>query len=363
MGLSLLEQTKNSGFLPVDADRPFAHDTLKLRAVFVPKDSRDKVSAGNITAALGYDTVKIPAIFVPEGSEAPRPGYPFVHFGRYVWRADGGMDVLKSAPGGGSAADPAKGTGNTGNASSGQPTARRLPPTPTPAVTQRYVDPVKTAVATWRGINMLAPSAQPVASRATDGPGQTVARPNANPGESADSVAPCAYTGNDPLNATDPTGLFASVGSGVTAALQGKGGSGSIVQAGAESEIESNSTSPAHLQAQEPTPESPVQPSADPKTGAQLPGVPGGGSVATVPPAAQTVVQNIDQGGPFPYARDGTMFNNREGLLPAQSPGYYTEYTVPTEGISARGAQRIVAGQGGELYYSPDHYGSFQRIR
>jgi hypothetical protein len=40
-----------------------------------------------------------------------------------------------------------------------------------------------------------------------------------------------AYTGNDPLNATDPTGLFANVGTGVTATLQGKGGSGSILLA------------------------------------------------------------------------------------------------------------------------------------
>ncbi len=37
--------------------------------------------------------------------------------------------------------------------------------------------------------------------------------------------------GNDPLNGTNPTGLFANIGTGVTAGLQGKGGSGSMVQA------------------------------------------------------------------------------------------------------------------------------------
>jgi hypothetical protein len=41
----------------------------------------------------------------------------------------------------------------------------------------------------------------------------------------------------DTLNNVDPSGLFAKVGTGVTAALQGKGGSGSIVQASAN-EIE-----------------------------------------------------------------------------------------------------------------------------
>src|SRR5690606_20914947 len=51
----------------------------------------------------------------------------------------------------------------------------------------------------------------------------------------------------------------------------------------------------------------------------------------------------IQQGGPFPYPdKDGTTFYNREGKLPAQSQGYYREYTVPTPGVSHRGARRIV---------------------
>jgi ribonuclease T1 len=76
-----------------------------------------------------------------------------------------------------------------------------------------------------------------------------------------------------------------------------------------------------------------------------------------------TVIQNIEQGGPFPYTRDGVVFNNREGLLPAQPSGYYQEYTMPTPGASGRGAQRIVIGRGEEVYYKSDHYNSFQRIR
>ena len=42
--------------------------------------------------------------------------------------------------------------------------------------------------------------------------------------------------------------------------------------------------------------------------------------------------------------------------------GYYREYTVPTPGVSHRGARRIVVGRQGELYYTSDHYRSFRRI-
>ncbi|MFL6565362.1 MAG: ribonuclease domain-containing protein [Burkholderiales bacterium] len=46
-----------------------------------------------------------------------------------------------------------------------------------------------------------------------------------------------------------------------------------------------------------------------------------------------------------------------------QNSGYYREYTVRTPGVRERGARRIVAGSGGEYYYSGDHYRSFRRIR
>lgn len=64
------------------------------------------------------------------------------------------------------------------------------------------------------------------------------------------------------------------------------------------------------------------------------------------------------------YSRDGIPFQNREGLLPSQGPGYYTEYTVePASGGAGRGAERLVLGKGGEVYYTPNHYGSFVRIQ
>jgi ribonuclease T1 len=78
-----------------------------------------------------------------------------------------------------------------------------------------------------------------------------------------------------------------------------------------------------------------------------------------LPAQAADTVRAIRRGGPFPSSRDGIVFGNREGLLPAQRSGYYREYTVPTPGSSDRGARRIVTGSQGEYYYSGDHYGSF----
>jgi ribonuclease T1 len=79
--------------------------------------------------------------------------------------------------------------------------------------------------------------------------------------------------------------------------------------------------------------------------------------------AIEKTLALIDAGGPFPYRQDGTVFSNREHLLPAEAHGYYHEYTVPTPGSPDRGARRIVMGGQGEAYYTDDHYRSFWRIR
>ena len=73
-------------------------------------------------------------------------------------------------------------------------------------------------------------------------------------------------------------------------------------------------------------------------------------------------VDLIHAGGPFPYDRDGILFENREELLADEASGDYHEYTVPTPGASDRGARRIIEGSGGELYWTDDHYRSFERI-
>ena len=78
--------------------------------------------------------------------------------------------------------------------------------------------------------------------------------------------------------------------------------------------------------------------------------------------AVVRVLQLIANGGPFPYRQDGSVFGNREGRLPAQPSGYYHEYTVPTPGAADRGARRVVRGNGGETYYTRDHYATFFRI-
>lgn len=85
--------------------------------------------------------------------------------------------------------------------------------------------------------------------------------------------------------------------------------------------------------------------------------------VGDLPPEARTTLRLIDQGGPFPYRRDGVVFGNYERLLPPRPRGYYHEYTVTTPGARNRGARRIIAGDHGERYYTDDHYRTFRRIR
>lgn len=87
----------------------------------------------------------------------------------------------------------------------------------------------------------------------------------------------------------------------------------------------------------------------------------------TLPPEAQATERLIRAGGPFRHAKDGSVFGNRERLLPARPRGFYREYTVRTPGVRHRGARRIVCG--GEpptrpetCYYTDDHYASFRRI-
>ncbi|WP_233273313.1 ribonuclease domain-containing protein [Streptomyces broussonetiae] len=81
-----------------------------------------------------------------------------------------------------------------------------------------------------------------------------------------------------------------------------------------------------------------------------------------LPAEARRTLALIDQGGPFPYTKDGVAFGNFEGHLPKHQRGYYHEYTVNTPGSRDRGARRIVTGQGGEIYYTDDHYNSFRAV-
>jgi guanyl-specific ribonuclease Sa len=95
-------------------------------------------------------------------------------------------------------------------------------------------------------------------------------------------------------------------------------------------------------------------------TGARAPAVRDAG----LPAEAESTLRLIQRGGPFPYDRDGSIFQNREQRLPVEPRGFYREYTVPTPGSRDRGARRIVTG--GEpprvFYYTEDHYRTFRRI-
>ena len=89
--------------------------------------------------------------------------------------------------------------------------------------------------------------------------------------------------------------------------------------------------------------------------------------LADLPMQAQQTHALILTGGPFPYAKDGTVFGNRERLLPRKARGYYREYTVRTPGAKTRGARRLVCG--GEpptkpeaCYYTEDHYASYRQV-
>ena len=83
---------------------------------------------------------------------------------------------------------------------------------------------------------------------------------------------------------------------------------------------------------------------------------------AELPAEALLTLDLIESGGPFPYRQDDGIFQNREGILPAEDREHYREYTVDTPGSDDRGARRIVAGADGERYYTDDHYDSFREI-
>jgi len=85
-----------------------------------------------------------------------------------------------------------------------------------------------------------------------------------------------------------------------------------------------------------------------------------------LPPQGRQTLELIRRGGPFPYEKDGSVFGNRERLLPSHARGYYREYTVRTPGARDRGARRIVCGgpkrAPDACYYTADHYASFRKI-
>ncbi len=58
----------------------------------------------------------------------------------------------------------------------------------------------------------------------------------------------------------------------------------------------------------------------------------------------------------------GDRFGNREGLLPRAKGRVWTECDVNTLGARSRGAERIVFSNDGLIYYTGDHYESFEQL-
>ena len=58
----------------------------------------------------------------------------------------------------------------------------------------------------------------------------------------------------------------------------------------------------------------------------------------------------------------GSRFGNYEGLLPAADGRTYTECDIDTLGANSRGAKRIVFSNDGLVYYTGDHYESFELL-
>ena len=58
----------------------------------------------------------------------------------------------------------------------------------------------------------------------------------------------------------------------------------------------------------------------------------------------------------------GDRFGNYEGLLPAKKGRSYQECDIDTLGAKERGAKRIVFSNDGLIYYTPNHYESFELL-
>ena len=84
---------------------------------------------------------------------------------------------------------------------------------------------------------------------------------------------------------------------------------------------------------------------------------------------------------PLPYDNDGVVHTDPHNGLPGKPAGYYREYTLVVPGraagarpeavviggqtymtgpvLSLRGPERLMIGNGREVYYTPDHYTTF----
>jgi guanyl-specific ribonuclease Sa len=76
-----------------------------------------------------------------------------------------------------------------------------------------------------------------------------------------------------------------------------------------------------------------------------------------------STVARILRGEAHTHRNDGAVFGNRERRLPRRPRGYYREYVHPTRGRRGPGPQRIIVGERGDWYYTPDHYQTFRPMQ
>ena len=155
---------------------------------------------------------------------------------------------------------------------------------------------------------------------------------------------------------------------------------------GVESIPASPSTAPAAAQAAEPTPEPALDPAAEPTPDPEpepTPAIAEDGVYTTAEDVAlylhiyghlpANFITKTDarkggwEGGSLePYFPDmcigGDRFGNREGRLPAADGRTWTECDINTLHASSRGAERLVFSNDGLIYYTGDHYESFQLL-
>ena len=77
----------------------------------------------------------------------------------------------------------------------------------------------------------------------------------------------------------------------------------------------------------------------------------------------QPTIDRIERRKRLRFSHDGSVFENRERRLPSKLSGYYREFIHPTPDDDGPGGQRVVVGREGEIYYTPDHYKTFRRVR
>ena len=80
--------------------------------------------------------------------------------------------------------------------------------------------------------------------------------------------------------------------------------------------------------------------------------------------ADQNAAVNTFPGEPYAPGKciGGSRFGNYEGLLPEADGRTYTECDIDTLGADSRGAKRIVFSNDGLIYYTEDHYETFELL-